>query len=318
MNVISPTSSGRKFEQLDANSGTSYAPAATVDNQQPVFKPSEQQIQEMHATLKVKTSMMAVGACERVKKFARVFPKDIAESPILSELINIVVEGPMTPLAGAAMSALAAMAMSPDGRQFVCTAGGTAPIIKLISEHFPHPNVDRALTLLMNLSADQVNRKQVREEGGVEALVSIIKISAMDSVMEHAMGTLHNVMLTDIKAKMRAVEAGVAYGLARVLAARLPPNNLSNVRCRMLVSDLLQVPDLHERIQNAAAELGLKLPEAEQVHNFKKNKAMLAAAPALQPSQSERSMGSGANVSRMGSVAGGLDEGVVPLQYIEE
>ncbi len=67
---------------------------------------------------------------------------------------------------------------------------------RLIAEHFPHANVDRAITLLMNLSSDQANRKQVRDEGGVEALVSVMKQAPMDATMEHVMGALHNVLLT--------------------------------------------------------------------------------------------------------------------------
>ena len=90
-------------------------------------------------------------------------------------------------------------------------------------------------------------------------------------VMEHAMGALHNVMLTgvwglsvfletnttqreqpvlpleDVKAKARAVEGGVAYGLARALSAKLPENHTIPVRARMLISDLLQVP--HMQVQ---------------------------------------------------------------------
>ena len=51
----------------------------------------------------------------------------------------------------------------------------------------------------------------------------------------------------DPKAKARAVEAGVAVGLARALAARLPESHMISVRVRMLISDLLQVPDMQVR-----------------------------------------------------------------------
>lgn len=48
----------------------------------------------------------------------------------------------------------------------------------------------------------------------------------------------------DSKAKLRAVEAGVAFGLARTIAARFPEKHTTSVRVKMLISDLLQVPDL--------------------------------------------------------------------------
>lgn len=41
-----------------------------------------------------------------------------------------------------------------------------------VSEH-THPNVDRAVSLLMNLSADQISRRQIREAGAVEVLVQV-------------------------------------------------------------------------------------------------------------------------------------------------
>lgn len=74
--------------------------------------------------------MLAIGACERVKKMAKSFPSEIIDSPILSELIGIIKEGPGTPLAGAAMSALSTMALVPHGRQAICISGGAPPLIK--------------------------------------------------------------------------------------------------------------------------------------------------------------------------------------------
>lgn len=80
--------------------------------------------------LQVKTSMLAVGACERVKKIGRSHPRDILNSPILPELISIIADGPGTPLAGAAMSALATLALCPEGRQQIVLKGGATPIVK--------------------------------------------------------------------------------------------------------------------------------------------------------------------------------------------
>ncbi len=48
----------------------------------------------------------------------------------------------------------------------------------------------------------------------------------------------------DTKAKVRAVEAGIAFSLARVLAAKLDDNHMLAVRARMLISDLLRVQDM--------------------------------------------------------------------------
>ncbi|GFH30848.1 uncharacterized protein HaLaN_29776, partial [Haematococcus lacustris] len=69
-------------------------------------------------------------------------------------------------------------------------------------------------------------------------------VAPLEAIMEHCMGALHNVMLTDSKAKGRAVEAGVAWGLARVLAAKVEETHLLAVRGRMLISDLLRIPDM--------------------------------------------------------------------------
>ncbi len=46
---------------------------------------------------------------------------------------------------------------------------------------------------------------------------------------------------------MRAVDAGVAFGLARVLAAKLDEGHTLSVRVRMLLADLLRVQDMQVR-----------------------------------------------------------------------
>lgn len=58
------------------------------------------------------------------------------------------------------------------------------------------PNTDKAVQLLMNLSADSHNRRILREAGAVEALVNIMRLAPLEPLLEHAMGALHNVMLT--------------------------------------------------------------------------------------------------------------------------
>ncbi len=54
----------------------------------------------------------------------------------------------------------------------------------------------------------------------------------------------------DSKAKGRAVEAGVAYGLARVLAAKMDENHVLAIRARMLLADLLRIPDMQVRARS--------------------------------------------------------------------
>lgn len=80
----------------------------------------------------VKTSMLAIGACERVKKIARMYPRELSGSPILTELVKIISEAPGTPLGGAAMSALATLSLSPEGRQQIWMLGGTNPLIRCV------------------------------------------------------------------------------------------------------------------------------------------------------------------------------------------
>jgi hypothetical protein len=74
--------------------------------------------------------MLALGACERIKKLARVYPSDVIQSPILDELIHIVDDGPGTQLSNAAMNAMATMALVPEGRQRIVLLGGAPPLIK--------------------------------------------------------------------------------------------------------------------------------------------------------------------------------------------
>eukprot|EP00798_Chlamydomonas_sp_ICE-L_P017961 gene17961-24366_t len=100
---------------------------------QKVDKPTNSQIMEMCGMLKVRSSMLALGACERVKKIARHHNNDIAYSSILPELVNIVSENPDTPLAAGAISALCTIAMTPDGRQRICVMGGAPPVIKCVA-----------------------------------------------------------------------------------------------------------------------------------------------------------------------------------------
>ena len=80
--------------------------------------------------LQVKTSMLALGACERIRRTARVYPTLVAASALLPELVHIILDAPESPLAGAAMSALAVVSLYPDGRQAVCMAGAAPPLIR--------------------------------------------------------------------------------------------------------------------------------------------------------------------------------------------
>ncbi len=68
----------------------------------------------------------------------------------------------------------------------------------------------------------------------------------MDKAFENECDSILSLLSlsADIKSKMRAIDAGVAYGLARSMAARLPSNHTISVRTKMLIGDLLQIPDL--------------------------------------------------------------------------
>lgn len=45
-------------------------------------------------------------------------------------------------------------------------------------------------------TARMQNRRVIREAGGCEALVSVMRAVPLEDIMEHAMGALHNLMLT--------------------------------------------------------------------------------------------------------------------------
>lgn len=85
--------------------------------------------------------MLAIGACERVKKIARLYPRELSGSPILAELVKIISEAPGTPLGSAAMSALATLSLSPEGRQQIWMLGGTNPLIRCALAGFSCPLV---------------------------------------------------------------------------------------------------------------------------------------------------------------------------------
>jgi hypothetical protein len=80
----------------------------------------------------MRNSMLAMGACERVKKIARGYPTEVANSAIMDELVVILKDGPATALGGSVMQALSIMALNPEGRQRVCLAGAAAPLIKCV------------------------------------------------------------------------------------------------------------------------------------------------------------------------------------------
>ncbi|EFJ51935.1 hypothetical protein VOLCADRAFT_116143, partial [Volvox carteri f. nagariensis] len=155
-------------------------------------KPEERVVHEIVGCLKMRTSMLAMGACERVKKIARGYPVEVANSAIMDELVAILKDGPDTALAGSVMQALSIMALNPEGRQKVCLAGATTPLIKcaggkmgtcstaagfIRAADLVRGNLDRAVTLIMNLAADHTNRRMIREEGGVEALVEVLRVA---------------------------------------------------------------------------------------------------------------------------------------------
>lgn len=78
--------------------------------------------------LQTKTSMLAVGAAERIKRVARVFPKEICASDIPGALVAVIET--TSPLAGAAMAALTTLATAPEGRQVICLQGGVPPLVR--------------------------------------------------------------------------------------------------------------------------------------------------------------------------------------------
>ena len=70
------------------------------------------------------------------------------------------------------------------------------------------------------------------------------------------MGALHNVMLADSKSRVRAVEAGIAKPLLKVLTADLMDDHVLKVRARLLMGELIKVqgeglarpPDMHRHV----------------------------------------------------------------------
>lgn len=223
-------------------------------------KPDERVVGEIVGCLKMKSSMLAMGACERVKKIVRAYPVEVANSAILTELIAILLDGPCTPLGGSALQALALLALSPEGRQRVCMAGGAVPLIRFVSTaDLARPNIDKAVTLLMNLAADQINRKSIRDEGGVEALVEVLKAAGpAEPILEQAVGGVHNLALCDTKAKARALEAGILHPVVRIVASKIAPDSVA-VRARMLLTELLKLPGTDAQLAAVAAELGVRL-----------------------------------------------------------
>ncbi|KAG2448384.1 hypothetical protein HYH02_006966 [Chlamydomonas schloesseri] len=229
---------------------------------QKVERPDERVVTEIVGCLKMKNSMLAMGACERVKKITRVYPLEVANCAIMDELIDILKEGPATPLAGSVMQALSVMALHPEGRQKVCRAGASLPLIHFIrAADLSRPNLDRGVTLLMNLAADTSNRRSIREHGGVEALVEVLRVAPIsEPLMEHALGGLHNLALLDAKAKARALDAGILGPLVRITTARgLPETDMCAVRGRMILTELLKMPETEELLAAVAAEMGVKL-----------------------------------------------------------
>ncbi|KXZ56806.1 hypothetical protein GPECTOR_1g726 [Gonium pectorale] len=227
-----------------------------------VEKPDERVVSEIVGCLKMRGSMLAMGACERVKKIARAYPVETAGSAIMEQLIAILLDSAGSALAGGVLQALSLMALNPEGRQRVCLAGAAAPVIRFIrAADLSGPNLDRAVTLLMNLAADATNRRTLREEGGVEALVEVLRVAPLgEPLLEHALGALHNLALLDLKAKQRAVDAGILGPLVRCVNAKgLPESDMCSVRSRMILTELLKLPDVEEKLAAVAAEMGVKL-----------------------------------------------------------
>lgn len=85
-------------------------------------------LSSLHTQLK--RSMLTVGACERVRKLCKVHPNDCLHDAILGALIELLVDAPASPVAGAAMEALSMLALTPEGRQKVCLSGGAIPLLR--------------------------------------------------------------------------------------------------------------------------------------------------------------------------------------------
>lgn len=72
------------------------------------------------------------------------------------------------------------------------------------------------------------------------------------------MGALHNLALLDSKAKTRAVESGILYPLVRIMCAKGLPDAVA-VRARMIMTELLKLPETEAKLTGVAAELGVRL-----------------------------------------------------------
>ncbi|KAG1654777.1 hypothetical protein FOA52_007437 [Chlamydomonas sp. UWO 241] len=229
-----------------------------------VERPDSITLGEINNMLKVKTNMIALGACERVTRMARFYVPEICENQgVVAALVALFAAGEPGGLTAGSLTAMAALAAHPEGRQAAAQAGAIPPAIAIVQRcDVKDFNTERAVTLLVNLSADQVNRRMVRDGGGVEALASLMKVAPLERVMGQAMAAMHNIISTDVRAKTRAADAGVAFGIARILGSRLLEAHTLSVRVRLLISDLLQVEDLAERVQAAASQMGLTLPSA--------------------------------------------------------
>ncbi|MEW5312972.1 MAG: hypothetical protein WDW38_004568 [Sanguina aurantia] len=321
---------------------------------------------EIIGCLKIPGSMLALGACDRVKRISKAHPQDIANSPIIKELLEILSENSDSALAASAMAALATVSLHPTGRQRISMEGAIPILVKLPahddgdrsvetsknvdrgaptpptrleqrasrlfagpgpenglptqslslipSSPAPHPlppthppsptpsppsairlsgsslatgpsspppalcvspcplprliargevaklNTDRAVGLLMNLAADHANRRAIRDIGGIEALVGLMKLCQADEMMEHCMGALHNAMLTDNKAKGRAVDAGVLGPILQVITLKgVPPDGLVLVRAKLLLSELMRLPNITTALEETAELLGVQL-----------------------------------------------------------
>ncbi|MEW5299413.1 MAG: hypothetical protein WDW36_002431 [Sanguina aurantia] len=216
---------------------------------------------EIIGCLKIPGSMLALGACDRVKRISKAHPQDIANSPIIKELLEILSENSDSALAASAMAALATVSLHPTGRQRISMEGAIPILVKLIARgEVAKLNTDRAVGLLMNLAADHANRRAIRDIGGIEALVGLMKLCQADEMMEHCMGALHNAMLTDNKAKGRAVDAGVLGPILQVITLKgVPPDGLVLVRAKLLLSELMRLPNITTALEETAELLGVQL-----------------------------------------------------------
>jgi len=251
----------------DPSTTTTFGYAADDDDDDSVRtdRPDELTMNEITMMLKVKTSSLALGACERVRRIARSFPVEVcADAHVVPGVVELAAAAEPGALTAAALGALAMLAAVPQGRQRVAAAGAIPPAIRiLLRMDMKDQSTQKAVLLLVNLSVDAQCRKKIRDAGGVESLVSAARVAPMDCMMEYVLGAIHNLICADIKARDRAVDAGIALGIVRVLSERLPETHVLSVRARALVSDLLQVPDIQGRLDDAAAEMGVTAAQRE-------------------------------------------------------